>query len=135
MSQWVKAKMGKLVNTENDVLEKAFNRMSYTMDNEIKKIKNSFGKSDVDCGLRKIDTGELSTIGLSYGVDEKNNKTISVSGDFYFTKYKDVNDFIADLNKNYQIENIIKKAQKNGYQVDSEVKMQNGEHRLMLVQY
>lgn len=132
MSVWVKSKAKVLENVDKKILAKACEKMGFTMDETIKNIHNSYGEDSVDAGLRL--ENKIQDIGFSF--ERQDGKTeLNVKGDFYFVKGYNEKNFIDKLSNEYQKINVVEKAQINGYSVESQRELQNGDTEIMLYAY
>jgi len=132
MSVWVKSKAKVLENVDKKILSRACEKMGFTMDETIKSISNNYGKDQVDAGLRLKD--KVQDIGFSF--EKAKGKTeLNVKGDFYFVKGYNEITFIDKLSNEYQKINVVEKAQINGYSVESQKELQNGDTEIMLYAY
>jgi hypothetical protein len=135
MSQWVHATGDVLKNVDMSILEQACNNLRLGLDYSIHHISNTWGQDSVNCGLRSMDCGnEVCDFGFrtkktEYGTD------IDVVGDFFYSDYRDANDFVNTLSREYRKVDIIDKAEMNGYTVEEETVNKKGQIELTLTAY
>jgi hypothetical protein len=135
MSQWVKATSKVVEDVDMNILETAFAKMKLKMDNSVKSISNSWGKDEVDCGIRDTSNNDrLLDIGMKFNT-RSGMTSMEVRGDFYFTKFRDQQQFIDQLSQNYQVANVEDKAMLNGYELESQEVLENGSVEMVLFAY
>lgn len=128
MSQWVHATSKVMEHVDKNIMVRAFKRMKVAPDYSVKKLQNRYGEAFVDFALRDLtDNNKLMDIGMKL-----NKNKAEVHGDFYFSKWRDVNSFVNEFSRNYQRCNIEDTAIANGYTVEQEEIKQDGSIELYL---
>ena len=133
MSQWVKAKSEVLANVEKNILALACEELNLKYDDTIKSISNSWGKDTVDAGVKK--NNKVMDFGFKFTENEFGEISAEVTGDFYFSDFKNSKDFVDKLSKQYRRHDIEQKAAMNGYQLESVNETQNGQIEMVLFAY
>ncbi len=129
MSQWVHATSKVMENVDQNIMQRAFERMHLGIDRSVKTIQNTWGSDTVDFGLRdKEDNNNLLDIGMKV-----QNGKAEVRGDFYFSRWKNQDEFVDEFSRNYQRCNIEDTALINGYEIETEKVNEDGSIELCLM--
>lgn len=133
MSNWLRAQVStEIKNPRRDLFEKALDDMGYRPDYSEKTVHGAYSyetSEPVDCVLRDKKTNELATIGFSFSKNVEGEIVLSVSGDFYHTRFSG-NEFMKKLGMFYNHEKSREWLEEQGYTIeDVEVK----DHEIVMV--
>ena len=133
MSNWLRAQVStEIKNPRRDLFEKALSDMGYVPDYKEKVVHGAYSfeaSEKVDCVLREKNTNRITTIGFSFAKNEQNEIVLSVSGDFYNSRY-DGREFMRQLGMHYNYEKSREWLEDNGYVIeDTQVK----EHEIICI--
>lgn len=124
MSHWKTYQNNVLKNTNMEIFKKAVENLGLQLDTTIKKVQNSYGKSDVDMGLRKNGSP------ISIGFKANKEGILELRGDFWGTGLSETN-LLNQIAQQYNKEDIIKKlARTSQYSVTDVVTNKSGEIEL-----
>ena len=133
MSNWLRARVAtEIKNPRYDLFEKALDDMGYVPDRNEKVVHGAFSfesSEEVDCVLREKNTNRITTIGFNFTPNEKGEIMLSVTGDFWNSRY-DGDTFMKQFAMFYNHEKSREWLEEQGYTIeDVEVK----EHEVVMV--
>ncbi len=127
MSCWRKYTSNVLNDVDKTLLKEACLEMGITLDENVKRVSNSWGNADVDCAF--VVNNEVQPLGFvftNHKVDSHNAIQATVSGDFYTTGFNEAS-FTDQLSQLYQKYNVMDKLEQNNYIVEDCIVDENGE--------
>jgi hypothetical protein len=116
MSHWKKFESNVLKKVKTDLLSVALHEMGLGIDTNIKSIRNSWGRDDVDAGLVDKNGNKLS-LGFKLNSNGDDTSSLELTGDFYSTGLSETG-FMDKLSQTYKKHEVMKQLEDSRWQFD-----------------
>lgn len=113
MSQFVRVNCTVLDNVKPRTLRKAIQmipNLNLDLDPKVKRLRNTYGKDEVDCGLTK--NGKSLSLGFKF-ITEREKTKLNIRGDFWMTGLEEKS-FKNMVCQRYQIEEVTQQQKATG---------------------
>jgi len=121
MSNWLRARVStQIKNPKRSLFDKACEEMGYKPDYTVKEVHGAYSFDEsrpVDCVLRSLATGKVTTIGFHFNRNEKKEVILSVTGDFFMMPY-DGETFMKRLAMHYTHVQLCETLEEQGYTIE-----------------